>query len=119
RGWPMLLSGLLRKFVTAGTLTLIDASGRSHVVQGNEPGPTVTLRIHDKALPRQLLINPKLRFGEAYMDGRITIEEGTLYEVLEILCRGLGALEDTPAEMRRNRMIRWARHILSFNPVGQ
>jgi cyclopropane-fatty-acyl-phospholipid synthase len=115
----MLLSGLLRKFVTAGTLTMIDADGRSHLVQGAEPGPKVTLRIHDKSLPRQLLINPKLRFGEAYMDGRLTIEEGTLYDVLEIMCRGLGALEETPGELRRNRMIRWARHILSFNPIGQ
>jgi cyclopropane-fatty-acyl-phospholipid synthase len=113
----MLLSGLLRKFVTTGTVTLIEADGTTHVIQGARPGPKVVLRLHDRALPRQLVLNAKLRFGEAYTDGRLTVEEGSLREVMEIMCRGLAVLEDTPGHQRRTKLVRWARHILSYNPI--
>ncbi len=115
----MLLSGLIGRFVTTGTVTLVEADGTAHVVRGAAPGPSVTLRLHDRALPWQLLVNPKLRFGEAYMDGRITIDEGTLHDAMDIFCRGLAALEDRPGRARRQRMVRWARHLLSYNPIAQ
>jgi cyclopropane-fatty-acyl-phospholipid synthase len=114
----MLLSGLLGSFVTSGTVTLVEADGKAHVIRGAAPGPSVTLRLHDRVLPWHLLVNPKLRFGEAYMDGRLTIEQGTLREVMDIMCRGLASIEETPAYARRTRMVRWARHILSYNPIN-
>jgi cyclopropane-fatty-acyl-phospholipid synthase len=112
------LSGLLQRFVTAGTVTLVEADGRTHVVRGTKPGPAVALRLHDRRLPWQLLLNAQLRFGEAYMDGRVTIEQGTLRDVLYIFSQGLAALEDTPGHARRTRMRRWARHLLTYNPLG-
>ena len=47
-----LLSDLLTKFVRKGTLRFYDARGKLHVFGGKEPGPAVTVRLHDAALER-------------------------------------------------------------------
>ncbi|MEX2127528.1 MAG: cyclopropane-fatty-acyl-phospholipid synthase family protein [Xanthobacteraceae bacterium] len=72
-----LLSNLLKKFIRNGTLRLYDASGQLYVFGGRNPGPSVTARIHDRALERKLFFNPELYAAEAYMDGTLTFEEGS------------------------------------------
>ena len=72
----MLFARLLNAALTRGGLTLVDADGLAHRL--GPCAPAITLRLHDKALHWQLLLNPRLRFGEAYMDGRLTIEGGSL-----------------------------------------
>ena len=82
----MLLARLLEKCVSAGRLTLVDAAGRRHEIGERRDGaPDVTLRLADRAVSRRLLLNPKLAFGELYMDGRLIIEQGTLYDLLDLL----------------------------------
>ncbi len=54
------------------------------------------MRLADRAAERQLLINPALRFGELYMDGRLIVTKGSLYEVLELGARNLAELQDLP-----------------------
>lgn len=82
----MLLVRLLAAAKGDGTLNLVTADGRHHRI-GAGP-PTLTLRLHDRAVERDLLINPRLRFGEAYMDGRLSIEGGTIYDLLSMLMSG-------------------------------
>lgn len=82
----MLLASLFRQIVKAGTLDLVDAHGQKSRF-GNGP-PHLTLRLHDKAVEREILLNPRLRFGEAYMDGRITVEGGDIYDMLMLLSQG-------------------------------
>ena len=36
------------------------------------------------------------RFGEAYMDGKLTVEDGDIYDLLDLLGRNMAALEATP-----------------------
>ncbi len=88
----MLLVWGFRKIFTAGTLTLIDANGRSHEIRGGK-GPICTVRLHDRSLHRSLLLNPWLKVGEAYMDGTLTIEDGSLGDFLELLCINAEAAE--------------------------
>ena len=78
----LLLSELLKRIVKIGSLTVIDHQGRSHAFRGG-PGPAVTIRLHDAATARKIAINPRLHFGEAYMDGRLTIEDSDIYGFLE------------------------------------
>ena len=53
-----------------GTLRVIGPRGRLHVFSG-EPGPTVTIRFHDKrARAAAFCSTARLKLGEAYMDGR-------------------------------------------------
>lgn len=111
----MLLARLLEPAVTAGSITLIDGHGRSHHLGRGDPH--VTLRLHDPALHRALLLRPRLAFGEAYMDGRLTVEDGRLYDLLAILSSGAevqGAL---------GRVASWlepvARRLQQTNPLSR
>ena len=89
----MLLARLLDQIVEQGSVRIIDASGRTHVVGGRRPGPTVTIRLHDRKLETQIALNPRLRLGEAYMDGLLTIEDASLYEFLDLIGRNVEMFE--------------------------
>ncbi len=114
----MILAHLMRQFIRHGTLGLIDATGQKHVF-GGLPGPKATMRLHDKALHRKIFLNPRLSIGEAYMDGTLTIEEGTLHDVLTIL---MGNLMDMPPSVF-TPFVRgvdgWLRRLQQYNPVGK
>ena len=77
----ILLSTLMKRFVQVGTLTILDAEGKPHVFKGT-PGPEVTIQLKDPKLYRSLFLNPELHAGEAYMDGTLTIEQGTIRDFL-------------------------------------
>ncbi len=79
----MLFRKFARRVLKWGRLTIIDAGGRRHDV-GGQDGPRVTIRLHDKNLHHRLALNPYLYLGEAYMDGTLSIEEGTFYEFMDI-----------------------------------
>jgi cyclopropane-fatty-acyl-phospholipid synthase len=55
-----LLSNLLTKFIQTGVLRVFDSSGALHIFGDKAPGPTVTLRLHDRALETKLALNPEL-----------------------------------------------------------
>jgi cyclopropane-fatty-acyl-phospholipid synthase len=77
-----LLTHLLKTFIRVGRLSLFDAYGQMHVF-GNTPGPSVTVRLHDKRLHTRLALNPELHAAEAYMDGTLTLEaESVVYDLL-------------------------------------
>src|SRR5689334_8342694 len=81
----MLLSPLLRHLMRRGTLRVIDADNQLHVFVGQEPWKTVTNRFPERAVPRVLLLNGPLKLGETFMDGRLTVEDGSLYDLLELV----------------------------------
>ena len=117
----MLLARLMEKCLSAGRLTIIDAAGTRHVAGTNREGAAdVTVRIHDRAAQRQLLLNPKLAFGELYMDGRLTIEDGSLYDFLDLLCSAVGAFENDTLFGRIGGAYGWlTRRFRQYNPVGK
>ncbi len=114
----MLLSWGLRKIINIGSITLIDAGGRTHEIAGAE-GPSCTVRLHKRALHRSLVANPWLHVGEAYMDGTLTIEDGTLDDFIEILCLNCTTARDLPLF----RLTQWlgykTRWLQQHNPVGR
>jgi cyclopropane-fatty-acyl-phospholipid synthase len=97
----LFLSGLLRSMIHVGHLTVIDASGRSSEFGERGTGPSVKLRMHKHTLPFRLLMNPSLAFGEAYMDGALTFEQGTLQDFLSLVSRGMAALDSHPIQRTR------------------
>ena len=112
----MLAAHLFRHFVRVGTLRVIDAQGGTHSFSGS-PGPTVTVRLHDAALHRRLLLQPKLAFGEAYMEGTLTVEDGTLYDLLDLAGRNMTALESHPLQALQEHFGRLLRFVHTYNPV--
>ena len=85
-----LLSQILKRLVRQGQLTVYDADGKEHFYKGTEPGPAVKIRIHSRKAARKIAIYPKLFLGEAYMEGDLTMEEGGIYDLLDLFTRNLG-----------------------------
>ncbi len=82
---------ILDRLITTGDLNLIDADDRNYGF-GDHSGPPVVARIADKWTEIRLALNPMLAIGEAYMDGRLMIEQGTIYDLLEIILKNLAAI---------------------------
>jgi cyclopropane-fatty-acyl-phospholipid synthase len=74
----------LRRFIRRGHLRMIDADGRASDFGNAADGPQITMRIHDKTLPLKFMFDFLLHLGEAYMDGRLTLERGTISDLLEL-----------------------------------
>lgn len=92
-----LLDSLLRRFVSVGTLTVIDPHGQTTVYAG-APGPIVTVRLKDPSLAWKLFINPELHAGEAYMAGTLVVEHGTIRDFLTLFALNSGNLRSHPVQ---------------------
>ncbi len=88
----MLFSAVLKSIIRNGSLRLIDGGGRVHLY-GNGSPPHCAVRLHARHLDYTLALNPELSIGEAYMNGILTVEEGTLYDVLEIAAKNFRNFE--------------------------
>ncbi len=116
----MLLAKVLSRVVGEGQLTIIDAAGQPHRLVGSKPGPAVTMRVHDRRTEWRLLMRPRLAFGESYMEGKLTVEDGgDLYALLDLLGRNMAALESTPFVKWSYRWQRIARAFEQYNPIGK
>ena len=106
RGWARfpLLAGLLHSIVRKGNLTVIDWRGRESFFGDPWSNLHAIIRMRDKALPWKLALNPSLALGEAYMDGRLTIESGTLRDFLEIITSDIEAFDEHPLQKARVRL---------------
>lgn len=113
-----LLSHMFRRFVRVGSLTVIDARGRRHVFAGT-PGPAVTMQLHDPALHHKLFFSPDLSMGEAYMDGTLTFEQGTLYDFLHLFNLNRLSLGSYPLQKVLRAVSRRLRSLQQYNPVGK
>ena len=96
-GAMRLLDAMMSRFVQTGTLRIIDAGGTLHAYEGAK-GPEVTLRLKEAKLHRTLFLNPELRAGEAYMDGSLSVEEGSLRDLLLIFALNRDNLRDQPLQ---------------------
>jgi cyclopropane-fatty-acyl-phospholipid synthase len=116
----MLLAQVLARLLGEGQLTIIDAVGTPHRIEGARPGPSVTLRIHTWWTGVRVALRPRLALGEAYMDGTLTVEDGgDIYDLLDLLGRNISALEATPMVRLSYILQRWLRVIEQYNPIGK
>jgi cyclopropane-fatty-acyl-phospholipid synthase len=116
----MLLAQVLARLLGEGQLTIIDAVGRPHRIEGARPGPSVTLRVHTWWTGVRVALRPRLALGEAYMDGTLTVEDGgNIYDLLDLLGRNIAVLETTPVVRLSYTLQRWLRVLEQYNPVGK
>jgi cyclopropane-fatty-acyl-phospholipid synthase len=113
----MLVAFLFRRIVRDGTLTVIDAAGASETFGSGEP--RVTIRVKDRATEAKVLFHPKLYIGESYMDGKLDIEDGTLYDFLDICGRNSLRLESHPVWGVFEEIGRILRPLQTYNPVSR
>jgi cyclopropane-fatty-acyl-phospholipid synthase len=112
----MLLARLFERLITIGRLDVVDARGRRHSFAG-VPGPQVAIRLSDKALHWKLALRPRLYLPEAVMDGTLTVEEGGLYDFIDLLAVNLEALPQGLLSRVCNGSTTALRRLHQFNPL--
>jgi cyclopropane-fatty-acyl-phospholipid synthase len=87
-----LLLIFLRRFVRRGSLTVTTARGRTGTF-GDGTGFPVAVRFTSATAQRGVLFDPELRLGEAYMEGTLVVERGSIADLLALLLGqdGIGA----------------------------
>jgi cyclopropane-fatty-acyl-phospholipid synthase len=84
----LILDPVLKRLFRNGTLTLIEADGRTRVYGTAMPGwPDMTMRLMDRRVPGFLARNPSLGLGEAYMDDRVRFEGGDIMDFIDFVRR--------------------------------
>lgn len=82
------LRQLFSLVITTGTLHVRDAAG--HVLTfGNGRAPAVAIALKDHRLEWQMACDPELAAGEGYMQGRLVMESGEIYDFIDLAMRNL------------------------------
>jgi cyclopropane-fatty-acyl-phospholipid synthase len=113
-----LLVRFLKKHVKGGMAKVILPSGRTETV-GDRPSPAITVRLADQAALFQLVRDPDLAFGELFMDGRMQVLEGTVYDLLAIATQSVRNVQVAAwiEGLRRLRNAAWK--LFSGNPKAK
>lgn len=113
----MLLSGYLRRLITIGELTVIDAGGRKHRFTGVENGPSVVMRFHNRQIERRILLRPSMGLGEGYMNGSWSPEGSDLHDVLNLIGMNVGAANPSRIQNFFRRLALPVRYLQQYNPA--
>ena len=111
----MQLVKFLNKLFKKGGFILEDAYGEEHVVGSPNLQKSIKLKIHDKKLHYKLLLYPDLYLGEAYTDGSITIEGGSLSDFLDMALENIGRQETNIFGKIFNKLTGSYRYLTNFN----
>ncbi len=112
-----LLRGLLRRIVRQGHLRVIDPKGS--VRDFGSGAPSVTIRITTYAVVRRLALNCDLAVGEAYMDGTLVVEHGTIYDLLDLCLANIGRSRGTRLQRLRVLARRLWRRVAQDNTMSR
>jgi cyclopropane-fatty-acyl-phospholipid synthase len=102
-----LLRAGLRRFVRSGNLRALTAGG--HVFEfGDGSGTLVSVRFASRAAMARMMLHPELRLGEAYMNGDLVLERGTIADLLSLLLSQQHS-DKLPFLARPQAMLRYSR----------
>ena len=83
-----LLDKMLRRLLKKGELTVVDHDGKEYRYGAPEPGwKPIRVRLTDRKAAFDIASDPRLGAGEAYMDGRLVVEDGADIRDLILLAR--------------------------------
>jgi cyclopropane-fatty-acyl-phospholipid synthase len=108
---------LLKHGLKQGRIHLIDHHGRT--ASYGSGTPEVTVRLNDAWIGWEIGINPWLKVGESYMDGRLTIEQGTLYDLIDIGMANTNELSGAWTQALSNGLNMVLRWWHQTNPIGR
>jgi len=114
-----LLDKLLKKTIRHGSLTVIDPKGYP-TAYGDGSAPHIAVRIHSTQAALKILFDPQMAVGEAYMEGTLTVETGTIYDVVDLVFRNIGLTPlKYPLSGVTERLRTTFRRLAQFNPAGR
>ena len=91
----MQLARFLNNIFKNDGFILIDADSKKYIIGSPKNSTPIKLKIVNNKLHYKLLFRPDLYFGEAYSDGDIIIENGTLTDFLDLALMNIGRKERT------------------------
>jgi cyclopropane-fatty-acyl-phospholipid synthase len=104
---------MFARLIRAGNLRVTTAGGSTFTF-GDGTGTPAAIHFTTRAAQRRVLLDPALKFGEAYMDGGVVVEAGSIADVLAILLSQ--RRESPPGGARLRWLIRYLqRRIEQFN----
>jgi cyclopropane-fatty-acyl-phospholipid synthase len=92
-------------------LVVIDpAGGKRRYGRPSATRAPLRIRLADNATARAIALNPALGAGEAFMDGRLVMEEGDIFALLDLVTHNLRWERDNPVRFalwRQARLAAW------------
>jgi cyclopropane-fatty-acyl-phospholipid synthase len=111
-----MLNLLLSRIANEGTLAIIHANGRQEIFGSGSP--SVCVKLHDAPAQWELLLNPDLKLGELYMDGRLSVERGNVADLLGLLMSNLSSRKYSALRKLWRRLGRLMRGLAQHNSSG-
>jgi cyclopropane-fatty-acyl-phospholipid synthase len=90
------LDPLLRRFIQVGHIIVADHVGQSYHYGDSAAPLDAAVGLHDPRLAWRLARRPASTLGEAYTDGTLTVEKGSLLNFVGVLLRNLSLINRTP-----------------------
>ena len=111
----MQLARFLNKLFKKDGFILIDAELKKYIIGLPKNHKPIIIRLLDKKLHYKLLFRPDLYFGEAYSDGTIIIENGSLTDFLNLALMNIGRSELNFFSQLLNKLSGTYRYLTNFN----
>ncbi len=113
------LYGFLDKAIRTGRLTMTDANGAVHVFGGREPGPEAAIRFTSKAAEWKILLNPELHAAEAYMDGGLVMDSGSIHDLVNVFYANKRQFDRSAGQIFWSGLSRRARRFQQNNVLSR
>tara|TARA_R110002049_G_scaffold48986_2_gene140630 strand:+ start:1304 stop:2626 length:1323 start_codon:yes stop_codon:yes gene_type:complete len=84
-----------------------------------EGAPAISVTIHDWRTVRRIALNADLALGEAWTDGKLTVEQGDIYGLLDLCLSNAGLGSGYGLRRFQLRLRRLIRPLLMHNPIGK
>ncbi|MCW5680448.1 MAG: class I SAM-dependent methyltransferase [Xanthobacteraceae bacterium] len=107
--------GIFSSIVKEGSLAIAIADGKPFAV-GDGTGEPLAIRFKSRTALLRSIINPELRFGEAFMNGGFVIERGDIAKLLDLLLRQTSITAPTPTAWIFDKGRFLLRRFEQFNP---
>ena len=111
----MQLARFLNKLFKHDGFVLIDANSKKYIIGNPKKEKPILLKLLDKKLHYKLLFYPDLYLGEAYTDGSLVIENGSLTDFLEMAMKNLGRKEINVYGQLTKKIRGTYRYLTNFN----
>ena len=115
----MNLTKFLKNLFKEDGFVLIDANFKEYIIGKPKKQNPIKIRLLDKSLHYKLLLLPDLYFGEAYTDGSLVIENGTLTEFLDLVMRNIGRSETNIYSKIIKKILGTLRYLTNFNLISK
>lgn len=113
-----LLRAIFSKLVTRGSLTTTLASGEV-IRAGDGSGAPVAIRFTNRRAPWAVVIDPEMQLGELFMDGRMVMERGTVYDLMHLVLSEARGQPSPWFERALDRARFLIRHLTTWNTRGR